>query len=430
MTTAALPQRLHTYLADPSLRPLWSAVRRRLESNRLTVGGTVTVELDGDAATRLSGLIGDPRRPVRPGRAQIRLDVLDDALRRSAAAAGLISVLTALDGPLTDRAADREQRQAAQTHLWALLDARLGAAGLAEAGWLPAFLDGVRRTGLLTRAGDDAAEAIDHAGAALREVAADSVLDGGDPIPEPRWELAELAGEATGDAHGLDDDRVAAALVLRAAAAAAEEPAPSSAAERRTLWERLGVTTDQVSGTVLVWGLRPPGQGRWAAMMRERAALGLVTHLTVQELRAVAGQPLAAAGQPVHACENPQVLQAAARAGRVGPLVCFAGNPASAGLQLLARLLGDGARVAYHGDFDWPGIRITGRLLERGAVPWRMTAHDYADAVQRLPAGSRLELSGPPAPTPWEPDLAARMRRAGTAVHEESLLPTLLEDLL
>jgi uncharacterized protein (TIGR02679 family) len=163
--------------------------------------------------------------------------------------------------------------------------------------------------------------------------------------------------------------------------------------------------------------------------MRNRADLGLVTHLTVQELRVVAGQALALAGQRIHACENPQVLQAAARAGKADPLVCFAGNPATAGLQLLTRLIGDGAEVAYHGDFDWPGIRITGRLLQRGAVLWRMGARDYADAVQQLPAASRLDLSGPPADTPWDPGLAARMRRAGTAVHEESLLTTLLEDL-
>ncbi|WP_347059731.1 TIGR02679 family protein [Blastococcus sp. HT6-30] len=428
MTAADLPPQLRDYLAHPALAPLWTAVRRRLEGNRLAVTGAVSVDLDDAAAGRLSGLLGG--HPVRPGRPRIRLETLDAALRRSIAGSGLISVLTALGGPLTDRAATRDRRQQAQAQLWSQMDAGLAAAGLAEAGWVPAYLEGVRRAGLLTRAGADAATAIEHAVRALQQLAPGTILTGAEEPTEPRRELAELAGAVTGDAHGLDDDRIASALVLRAASAAAGDPAPSSAAERRAGWDRLGVTTDQVSGTVLVWGLRPPGPHRWAALMGERADLGLATHLTLQELRAMAGQPVAVAGQRVHACENPQVLQAAARAGVLGPLVCFAGNPAAAGLQMLGRLLADGVEVAYHGDFDWPGIRITGRLLQRGAVPWRMGAADYDDAIRGLDPGTGLALSGSPADTPWDPALGARMRHVGVAAHEESLLPTLLQDLL
>jgi uncharacterized protein (TIGR02679 family) len=295
---------------------------------------------------------------------------------------------------------------------------------------VPVFTEGLRRSGLFTRAGVVAAQvAVGHAVTALAEVARGSVLAGAEQEAEPCWELAELAGTVAGDAHGLDDGRLAGALVLRAVAAAAGEPVPSSAAERRALWERAGVTTDQVSGTALVWGLRPPGPGRWAAMMRERAALGLVTHLTLQELRAVTGEPVVATGQRVFACENPQVLQAAARAGVAAPLVCFAGNPASAGLLLLGRLVDGGAQVTYHGDFDWPGVRIAARLLRRGANPWRMSAGDYLDAAAALPADARLTLSGTPVDTPWDAELAAAMRQHDLAVHEESLLPTLLADL-
>jgi hypothetical protein len=43
------------------------------------------------------------------------------------------------------------------------------------------------------------------------------------------------------------------------------------------LWQRVGVSTDEISGTVITWGLRPPGGDRWSAMIRERADLGLIT---------------------------------------------------------------------------------------------------------------------------------------------------------
>lgn len=421
-----LPERTRTWLANPALAPLWGQVRDRLERNRLAATGTITVELDEDGAGRLERLLG---RRVTPGAVRVRLEALDESLRSSAAAAGLVAVTSALGGPLIDRTAAREERDAAWSAVWAELDAGLAAAGLIAAGWAPTFTEGVRRSGLLTRAGAAAARsAVGVATATLAELAEDTPLTGAAEMVEPRWELAELAGRTTGDAHGLDDGHLAAALLLRAVAAATGEPAPSTPAERRALWERVGVTTDQVSGTVLVWGLRPPGPGPWAAMMRERADQGLPTHLTLYELRAAVEAPTTA-GERVFACENPQVLQAAARAGATGPLICFSGNPASAGLLLLARLVEAGARVHYHGDFDWAGIRIAARLTRRGASLWRMNADDYAAAVAELPADGRLTLTGSPSPTPWDERLALAMSLEQIAVHEEMLLTNLLDDL-
>lgn len=425
-----LPEELRRYLADDSLMALWNTVRARLERNSLAASGQVSIQLDERGADFLAGLLGTQ---VRPGKVKVRLAALDAALRRSAAAAGLVTVTAVVTGsPLVDRRAARAAHAESWAQVWDRLDALLADAGLAAAAWTPAFIEAVRRSGLLTRAGVTAAvTAVEQAVATLSEITAYGPLVGTAVGPsEARWELAELASRCTGDSHGLDSGRLAAALVLRAAAVALDEPVPTSAAARRMLWARLGVTPDLVSGTVVVWGLRPPGGGRWAAMMCERADLRVVTHLTLQELRgAAAGTPLAVAGQLVHACENPQVLQAAVRAHCAGPLVCFAGNPASAGWVLLRGLIEAGAQVRYHGDFDWPGMAIAGRLLAAGAQPWRLTAAAYDEAVATAAAESRLALTGGPVPTRWDETLARRMRQAGVAVHEESLLPVLLTDL-
>ena len=56
---------------------------------------------------------------------------------------------------------------------------------------------------------------------------------------EPRWQLAELAGRCTGDAHGLDSGRLAAQLVLRAAAAAHLPPPVTAAARAAPLRDAL-----------------------------------------------------------------------------------------------------------------------------------------------------------------------------------------------
>jgi len=131
----------------------------------------------------------------------------------------------------------------------------------------------------------------------------------------------------------------------------------------------------------------------------------------------------------VFACENPQVLQAAARDGAEESLLCLGGNPASAGWLLVRRLLAGGVRVAYHGDFDWPGVDIARRLHMLGVEPWRMTSADYAAAVDGAEAQYRLPLTGTTGTSPWDEPLAAAMARTGLAVHEESLLPVLLDDL-
>ncbi|HTW16290.1 MAG TPA: TIGR02679 family protein [Nocardioides sp.] len=427
MTEPVLPPATRDYLLHPDLAPLWDAVRGRLERNGIQVTGIVTVLLEEQGADRLSGLLG--RRATSPAR--VRLTDVDAALRRSAAATGLVTVIEALHGPLVDRRAARAARTEARTSRGALLDAALADAGIGDQEWVPRFVERARLAGILTKAGDGAATAVGHAGAVLSELAATGALD---PTRTPQrtsgWGLAELATRCTGDAHGLDSGRVAAALVLRAAAAAHDLRPPESAAEVRNLWTLLGVVPDELSGTVLVWSLRPPDDDPWSVMMRTRADLGLVTHLTLHELHgAAATAAWSAAGTTVSVCENPQVLQAAARAGKAGVLMCTSGNPASVGWVLIRGLVKQGAIVRYHGDFDWPGVAIAGRILASGVQPWRMSAGDYEDAVASARSTETLPLAGSPVPTPWDRQLAAKMSRLGVAVHEEALLGVLLADL-
>jgi uncharacterized protein (TIGR02679 family) len=123
------------------------------------------------------------------------------------------------------------------------------------------------------------------------------------------------------------------------------------------------------------------------------------------------------------------VLQAVARAGRQTPLLCLSGNPAIVGTRLLRALVAAGNPVRYHGDFDWPGVAIAGRVIGLGAVPWRLSAADYRRAVAGLDAHHAVTLTGNPVPTPWDPALAGAMSRRGLAVHEESMLSDLLADL-
>jgi uncharacterized protein (TIGR02679 family) len=423
-----LPPALHAYLSAPSLAPVWSGARSRLERNGLQPTGTIRADLDHSAAEQLSGLVGEA---ITPGAGRrISVAELDKALRRSGAGRGLVSVLELLDGrAVVDRRAARDRDQADWAEVWQRLDSALHDAGLAGAPWVPVWIAALKRGGTLTRAGSAAAgKALDNAvaGLALLLEPVDSRRTAG---TEHTWELAALASRVTGTAHGFDETTLSSAVLLRAAAQALDRPVPESAADRRDLWGALGVATDTLSGTVLSWQVRPPGRDGWSSMMRDRADLGLVTHLTLHELT-VAGSVLwLPPGQLVSVCENPQVMQAAVRAATATPLLCLSGNPASAGTRLLVRLIAAGNPVRYHGDFDWPGVAIAGRVMAQGAAPWRMSTEDYTGAVADLDPDHAIALTGRPAPTPWDPGLATAMSARGLAVHEEFVLCDLLGDL-
>jgi uncharacterized protein (TIGR02679 family) len=409
---STIPPSLRDYLLAPSLKPLWSVLRDRLERNGHAVRGSVAVQLDDVAADRLAGLLS---RPVATGLARIRLADLDAALRASAAERGLVPAVADLTGaPLRNLPAERDAARAGRQQLWAHLDDLLAKHDLADRDWVRPWTDWLQHSGLLTRLPTTKATATFST---TVEVLTRVLTEDHPPIGQ-----AELASEITGDAHGLDDGSPAAALVLRAVACALGTAPAASAAERRGLWQRVGVSTDEISGTVITWALRPPGPDPWSAMMRDRADLGLVTHLTVHELQRASG--LTRAGDVIHACENPQVLQRLAAAGVERPVACFSGNPAAAGMALLAR-----ATVHYHGDFDWPGIAIARRVFGRGAHPWRFGRKDYVEAVGRLPADNRLGLSGRAEATPWDEGLSAAMMAADVAVHEEAIIDVLLADL-
>ncbi len=132
----------------------------------------------------------------------------------------------------------------------------------------------------------------------------------------------------------------------------------------------------------------------------------------------------------VHVCENPTVLATAADAHGPAcpPLVCLQGQPSAAALALLRHLHTHGAKLRYHGDFDWGGLRIATALSRRVPWhPWRYTAADYRAAATARPLAP--PLTGPPTTAPWDPALAPALTALGVRVEEESVLDDLLNDL-
>jgi uncharacterized protein (TIGR02679 family) len=237
-------------------------------------------------------------------------------------------------------------------------------------------------------------------------------------LPAHGQPRARLAARCLGDAHGLDDGQPAATLVL---AALRLQPRDDAGEGTRALWAAQGVSVNELARPAL--GLNLPQAGAIASGEPRYWSLR-------QLLRQAPSWPVA--GREVFVCENPNLLAMAADAlgAQCAPLVCTDGMPAAAQRALLSQLAAAGARLHYHGDFDWAGIAIGNRVLQDfGARAWRFSAPDYAAALHGAAAGTAAPLRGKPVAAGWDAQLAAAMQQAGRAVAEEALFDHLLPDL-
>jgi uncharacterized protein (TIGR02679 family) len=381
--------------ADPAWRRLLAAARRSLERSGGSLDGSVSLTAPDDAERLLVIGVTGVHRPAGVGRVTVRLAELDAHLR-AALGAGLADVV----GPVRDRPGERQREAVGRDAVLSL------AADSRHAGepWYELWLDSLRRDGTLTR--------IVRAGLPFPQVV--TVLDA---LPAGDEPLPAFSERVLDDTKALVDGPVR-GLVLRALAAWHGVPVPAGAEQERALWETAGVVPDDLASQVLVLNL-PASGGLLGDWLSAAAAAYVPIRVTLHQLRLA---PLTLHGDEILVCENPAVLRAAAGR-RTRPLICTEGVPSAAAHALLAA---SGTVIHWRNDFDWTGVRLTAAALRRypGAVPWRMSAADYALAEAR-----GIPLAGAPAATPWDPALAELMARTGRAVMEERLLDVLLADL-
>ncbi|RFC70987.1 TIGR02679 family protein [Streptomyces sp. AcE210] len=405
-TTPLELDRVRRLIGGPELDWLVQRVRRRMEREE-PLTGTLTLAQPTDLQRRATERLLGRRPSARPTGATlaVRLDAVDAILRTSGASPdGLAAAVTALTGPVTPRRATREAEDLAWAHAHAPLD------GLPAP--LAAWAERLRTEGRLRRLArtPDAARTLAEQSAhALAALPAD-----------PPVSLPTFAARALGSAHALDDGTPTATLILSGVRALTGHSDGSGAAWRRAAWAAAGLLRDEVSSTVLTLGLRGNPALDWYADQGEPAIL------TLRQLAA----PAVAIAAPAlaYVCENPAVLTAAAdaRDPAAPPLICVQGQPSAAALALLRHLAGRGTRLRYHGDFDWGGLRIATALRTHVPwEPWRYTAADYRAAAPH----ATLPLSGTPADSPWDPELAVEIGRFGVRVEEEAVLDSLLDDV-
>jgi uncharacterized protein (TIGR02679 family) len=415
--------RLQRLLGAEPLVPLRKRLRQRFERGALDENidrfrlSNLTVE-EHSALASLQG------RPVRLSSSmEVDVHAIDAALQRAGIATSLREALEKIDGPIVHIETSRRQLEAT----WSGIIDSCGHPGLAK------FLRAPVGIGLLKRlSGRDPEAAAQLCGRA------DRVLES---LPVSGMTRAQLAADTLGDAHALDNGQPTATIVLavwRQVVAPLVEVEDTLATSQddgdvqhgikderaRDVWARAGVLVNELARPALFLNLSASCNRNIVYASGEPSYASLRLLLRSPPCWTIADQD-------VFVCENPNLVAIAADelGERCAPMVCTEGMPAAAQRTLLTQLVRAGARLRYHGDFDWPGLRIGNHVMrEFGARPWHFGVSEYTAAVQSAPRPGH-PLRGTEVLASWDEALSAMMRAHQLAIAEESVAATLLQDL-
>jgi uncharacterized protein (TIGR02679 family) len=414
--------RLQRVLGGDHFSLLRKRLRRRFERAPLDAGvesfriGQLTIE----EHAALASLLGRPLRYANSLQVDVRR--VDAAFQNAGIATSLRDALEQLDGPITNLATTRLRLQ----ELWS------GVLGACTNRELIGLLQASAGIGLLKRLSKQsqtaALELCRRVEAVLQRLPANGIT------------RSQLAAEVLGDAHALDSCEPTATLVLTVWRQVIAwtgnnnddvdptgdgEPEPDGGAERdRDVWAKAGVLVNELARPALFLNLPVRDAENRDQLPGEPVYASLRSLLRSPPLWDVAKRK-------VYVCENPNLVAIAAdRWGSdCAPLVCTDGMPAAAQRCLLSQLAKARAQLYYHGDFDWPGIRIGNHVMrEHGAQSWRFGAADYEAAIGGA-SGLGQALTGTAARALWDEGLMAAMQEHGLSIAEEALAASLLEDL-
>jgi uncharacterized protein (TIGR02679 family) len=412
MGTAPDGARVRAFFAQPGFEWILDRLAERMSRGRPLTGLIAKAPATLDERRALDDLLG--RRSTAGRRLSLDLGELERTLRSAGMAERLEDAVVACRGSIENQRARAEREQEEWTALFNVARSNCHQhEGLLN--WISALV----RDGSLKRiARGDLPRAAKLMEDTIRVVLRD---------PTEEILLANLAAECAGDSHALDRGQPLATVCLRAIAAVYGIDGQRTAAARRKAWAAIGVIIDDLSAPVLVFNLRAAASSPLGAVLEVHRQQVQPAFLTYRQLhQGNSFKPLDSAMQVIFVCENPSIVSAAAReiGARCQPLVCTNGQPASATHLLLSQLRQAGAELRCHADFDWAGLRIIDQLArEHAAIPWRMSADTYLGVEGTVVAEPQSFV------TSWAPELGEALRHRATAVFEEQVLGSLLDDL-
>lgn len=183
-------------------------------------------------------------------------------------------------------------------------------------------------------------------------------------LPEGLKEsLPVFAARISSDPHYFDNSSEAGKLLLKALSFKDGCLYPETAEERAELLYNNGIMVDELSNTVLVYGLAENSGSleghllEGAVMSCQPLVLSLYNLSSIKSLKSFSGFTIVV--------ENPSIMAALIRELPHVSCICTSGMPNIAGLITLKLLHGPGECIYYSGDFDPEGILIADKLWRR-----------------------------------------------------------------
>ena len=382
-----------TWEGTTRLGPVWDELARRMSASERPVRRIEVAGLDTAGRRTLAGLLGLRRIPGAP-RVSVTVSKLATAFLLDEGS--MRELVERLRGPLDNRAATRAAEAEARSALWAEAEEGLAAR-------IPTTFARLRAAGVPD--GDVGAHR-----RRLRRLA-----DALDQLPcDPPTPLPMLAWEITGDPHALDQKHRLAAMLGAAAAELnghGDRGASDAVAVRKSM-VALGVLPDRLSAPTITLGLRGSDETPLGPLLEAAAAASVP--VTVPGALLDAGIPEFRNRQWL-CVENPSLVEAAVQAGSQRAIVCTSGWASADTQRLLDAAVDQGVALAYAGDYDGEGLKIATWMSGRFSATIEMSADVYGSAdLDRAPP-----WRGDVPDTPWDPDLAAAVRRRRRVVYQE-----------
>lgn len=244
--------------------------------------------------------------------------------------------------------------------------------------------------------------------------------------------LAVLAAQATGNPHALDRQTAAGTLFSYALCRRCGCGFPQSAREWKELYEKNGILVDELSSTVIAYGihfetehgLHPAYEG----YLREKEPC-VISLANLNGIRNAYGE-----SDMICIVENEMVFSELLKAvsGYPVTLLCTSGQPRTAAYRLLELLCGRNVSFWYAGDLDPEGLDIADRIWR--SFPeyvriWRMGVKDYEKAMSEEEiSGRRLEMLKNLTNTELQ-ETAEQIQKEKKAGYQELLLEDMAQDI-
>lgn len=245
--------------------------------------------------------------------------------------------------------------------------------------------------------------------------------------------LALLAARVSGNPHYFDRGTAAGLLLTHCLCWHSESQMPTDANSLAELYLQYGIQMDDVSSTIVAFGLHLEKNGvlhpayEGFLKMQEPA---VIMQKNMNGVTRVYGE-----SSKIYIVENEMVFSHLCHCCRHLPvtILCTSGQPRKVAWQVLDLLAAEDILIYYSGDLDPEGMDIAERIWKRypeKVCLWRMDEAAYSNSLseetiveRRLSLLDRLEH-------PHLRDIAEKMRQVKKAGYQESILETLVDDII